>query len=90
MPPLSLPGDSFLEWRNEPLALPEGKGEATTAGRSDEEIKAFTVRCFKLRSKGEVNLLAISQVDERLSDVERVIIYLNGGQLIQQRQAITR
>ena len=29
-----------------------------------------------------------AQVDERLSEVERLVLYLNGGQIIQQRQAI--
>ena len=33
--------------------------------------------------------ITVLQVDERLSDVERVILYLNGGQIIQQRQAIS-
>lgn len=31
-----------------------------------------------------------AQVDEHLSDVERTVLYLNGGQLIQQRHAIAK
>lgn len=40
-------------------------------------------------NEGFISLITALQVDERLSDVERVILYLNGGQLIQQRQAIS-
>ncbi|GAX81677.1 hypothetical protein CEUSTIGMA_g9105.t1 [Chlamydomonas eustigma] len=59
--------DSFLTWNE---SLPKEEKELPSVGKTDEELKAFTV-------------------DERISDVERTVLYLNGGQIIQQRQAIS-
>ncbi|GAX76223.1 hypothetical protein CEUSTIGMA_g3667.t1 [Chlamydomonas eustigma] len=59
--------DSFFTWNE---SIPKEEKEVPSAGKTEEELKAFTV-------------------DERISDVERTVLYLNGGHIIQQRQAIS-
>lgn len=83
----------------------ETKNEAPAQARiAEEELAKFTVRthrdscacCGLGFTSGFGNswycdvTTATTQVDEHLTDVERTVLYLNGGQQIQQRHAIDK
>lgn len=88
-----MPGGWELGGWELPLPAEESGKEVPSVLKAEEEIAKFTVRKKAWSQTGSYTsqpLFSPAQVDEHLSDVERTVLYLNGGQLIQQRHAIAK